>query len=636
MGVKKTNNGKRGGLLKGKPHNDKNGNPVGGIKAVVTDTNQVVELEGGEVIINKEASKKHWKELSKINQSAGNGVPILPPDEVLADTEEYKLGGRTHEFNPNNLPSKWMIAYAIHIRDNYPEIWELSGSLYGDEAFKNLERVYNRGYWLDSEEWFYVKWLRQCQVHKKDSTALHVIMNLKWCNKVAKGWDYMRATIEAEIKKMDLPPIKKIGKPEKMKSGGKAKQLQETKVIFPQKGELKNAQNLKLTYEKKGDNYEFFVYKPINVNVSYGKTTYSCLNESCPNKMTYSQFINYLYTELYLNDKDYNLFKEGGELAKGIKVEKEHAKTFKKLYNKEITPTEATKEVAEEHISDDEHYYTKMGFKNGGKIAEVMGEFKRGELKSSSGEKVTERSQAIAIAISESKRVKSKMELGGNTEQPKPFIAPKPTVYYQEIEKIKKDDMESDIFYNPNIFKGVDDFVLGGFNADDLAKVQIVGDTAMLSFKKLELIFQDRLSSAIENYKSEITQNIVNKNKHKGGLDDIDFDTQYYNEINNLMQNYFNTDIANCETEYLVDLIISQNAYQIWLQKIEDRVVEYRSNLRFDEKKVNEANVNPNIKKQVNEYGKHSADVIDVKEAESYTNEASLSQILETLSNIIE
>ena len=87
----KTNNGKRGGLLKGKPHYDKDGNSLGGIKAVVTDAGgKPVELEGGEVIINKEASKKHWKELSKINQSAGDGVPILPPSKMKKGGELEK------------------------------------------------------------------------------------------------------------------------------------------------------------------------------------------------------------------------------------------------------------------------------------------------------------------------------------------------------------------------------------------------------------------------------------------------------------------------------------------------------------------------------------------------------------------
>lgn len=35
------------------------------------------------------------------------------------------------------------------------------------------------------------------------------------------------------------------------------------------------------------------------------------------------------------------------------------------------------------------------------KISKVMGEFKEGKLKSSSGDKVTKRKQAIAIALSE-------------------------------------------------------------------------------------------------------------------------------------------------------------------------------------------------------------------------------------------
>ena len=94
--IKETNDGSKGGLLKGKPHWDKNGKSLGGIKAVVTDGNRPVELEGGEVIINKEASKKYWKELSKINQSAGNGVPILPPEGADEDpnVEEFEKGGK--------------------------------------------------------------------------------------------------------------------------------------------------------------------------------------------------------------------------------------------------------------------------------------------------------------------------------------------------------------------------------------------------------------------------------------------------------------------------------------------------------------------------------------------------------------
>jgi acyl-coenzyme A synthetase/AMP-(fatty) acid ligase len=68
--AEKTNNGKKGGWLVGKRHYSKDGKPLGGIKAIVTDAGgKPVELEGGEVIINREASRKHWKELSRINQS---------------------------------------------------------------------------------------------------------------------------------------------------------------------------------------------------------------------------------------------------------------------------------------------------------------------------------------------------------------------------------------------------------------------------------------------------------------------------------------------------------------------------------------------------------------------------------------
>jgi len=43
------------------------------------------------------------------------------------------------------------------------------------------------------------------------------------------------------------------------------------------------------------------------------------------------------------------------------------------------------------------------------KIKKVLGEFKRGKLKSSSGKKVTKRKQATAIALSEARRAGAKI-----------------------------------------------------------------------------------------------------------------------------------------------------------------------------------------------------------------------------------
>jgi len=54
-------------------------------KVAIADDSAPVELEGGQVIINKQASKKHWRELSKINQSAGGGLPLHEP--------QFKKGG---------------------------------------------------------------------------------------------------------------------------------------------------------------------------------------------------------------------------------------------------------------------------------------------------------------------------------------------------------------------------------------------------------------------------------------------------------------------------------------------------------------------------------------------------------------
>lgn len=52
------------------------------------------------------------------------------------------------------------------------------------------------------------------------------------------------------------------------------------------------------------------------------------------------------------------------------------------------------------------------------KIHRVMGEFKRGALRSSSGQKVTGQKQAIAIAMSEARRVGAKIPKPSKPKQP--------------------------------------------------------------------------------------------------------------------------------------------------------------------------------------------------------------------------
>jgi hypothetical protein len=207
-----TNDGKKGGWLVGKRHYDKGGKPLGGVKAVVTDAGgKPVELEGGEVIINREASKKHWKELSRINQSAGNGVAIEPPSGAFDEdpSEDYENGGKI-EFNANHIPNKWILNYAIKIKDEHPDVWALGGNIFGNQAFINLKRVAERGHWLDSEEWMYKKWRSFVARHKGDFRIQGVIAMLKWVDKVDKGWQYMKNLIEEEIKKREAKKSRKM------------------------------------------------------------------------------------------------------------------------------------------------------------------------------------------------------------------------------------------------------------------------------------------------------------------------------------------------------------------------------------------------------------------------------------------
>lgn len=47
-----------------------------------------------------------------------------------------------------------------------------------------------------------------------------------------------------------------------------------------------------------------------------------------------------------------------------------------------------------------------MDSKKVAKVAKVMREFKNGTLRSSSGQKITDRKQALAVALSEARRLK--------------------------------------------------------------------------------------------------------------------------------------------------------------------------------------------------------------------------------------
>ena len=122
--------------------------------------------------------------------------------------------------NANHLPNKKILTYAKKIKSEYPKVWDLGGNIFGNEAFKNLQRVSERGYWLESEKWMYIKWRSFVARHTHDFRIKGVIAMLKWVDKVDKGWDYMKNLIEAEIEKKY---------PSKMEKGGKVGSIVEAK-----------------------------------------------------------------------------------------------------------------------------------------------------------------------------------------------------------------------------------------------------------------------------------------------------------------------------------------------------------------------------------------------------------------------
>ena len=50
----------------------------------------------------------------------------------------------------------------------------------------------------------------------------------------------------------------------------------------------------------------------------------------------------------------------GGELERGTRTEREHIQVLNDLYARKITPTQATKKIAKDHIKEDKRYYSKL------------------------------------------------------------------------------------------------------------------------------------------------------------------------------------------------------------------------------------------------------------------------------------
>jgi len=275
------------------------------------------------------------------------------------------------------------------------------------------------------------------------------------------------------------------------------------------------------------------------------------------------------------------------ELAKGIKVEKEHTSTIEKIYNHEITPEQAAEEIAKDHLKESHTYYSdlsKMESKfdkkgSGGKLKEKEESFYTFNVRKVSG--------VEGVIIKES------------DDGDDGFLM------------VLKD---SGVFYNSDIFVEEKDYIIGGFTVEELDSVKVVGDNSKLGDIKLDRLFRDRIISHIESYKKSIESALAKK-----GVDTSIYtiSERVNNELANLFQ-YLDIRLQDdmfSNNELLADEIIGHDSFRLWRQRITDRV-----------------NASSSISGKIsNKKGK-----VSKEDAEEFTSNVTLQHILEQLSNIIE
>lgn len=118
----------------------------------------------------------------------------------MAKTLVAERGAHVIVFDKWDTPDKRIYNYAKEIKDKYPKVWDLGGNIFGNTAFKNLERVINRGYWLDKEEWMYKKWQSFIRRHARNKRIEGKVALLKWLSWGNGGREQTEELVDNAIK----------------------------------------------------------------------------------------------------------------------------------------------------------------------------------------------------------------------------------------------------------------------------------------------------------------------------------------------------------------------------------------------------------------------------------------------------
>lgn len=366
--MKQTNDGKQGGLIGGKRHSD------GGVQAVVVDANnKPVEIELGEAIIKREAVQKNHKLLSKLNQEAG-GNPILPPDSVELSVNTKLSEGKTiseaktTKDEINKLISGTSRGTAIDtVQATLDYLREGAKTIAMDRASKLFKQ---------KEKELLIEYANKFKINYSSERLSGLISG--YINEGCEQKVYLSKNQSLVVKTNDsifysswldyfesLVLHNYFFKETKYNLVGFTEREGKFCAILSQNfieaTEITKIESIKNFLQKLGfkstrnENYENEELGLILEDLHSG------------NVLTNNGILFFIDTVFYVKDK----LKDGktiaSELRKGIKEEKEHLDTAKKLYEHKMKPSEAPESIAREHLKENPKYYSEM-FDGGGLI----------------------------------------------------------------------------------------------------------------------------------------------------------------------------------------------------------------------------------------------------------------------------
>ena len=134
--------------------------------------------------------------------------PVLHGANQLTATVSIKSENQKQDQVDSFRKSKWKTfdpAFAEMIRTKYPEIWKLGGNIKGNDQYRALKPIYDRGGKATSQAEINALELREAWTarHYEDFRPAGVMAQIKWLAVGSRGEGYMKDVIREEIAKRE-------------------------------------------------------------------------------------------------------------------------------------------------------------------------------------------------------------------------------------------------------------------------------------------------------------------------------------------------------------------------------------------------------------------------------------------------